>query len=168
MSELSQLQKKQNQTFILVCVNFILFMILFSALGYVTWQSAALVQQLKGDLDRAEQTIAQLQDRFQNMDTGEIVDRLVTSATEHLRESIGNVVQESELTVPIHQASEKLAATQELMAGTAEAIQGIHETVKGVDNEEIAKLVSYYMLKGIGEGFQTAADSHKPESLDGQ
>ena len=168
MSDLYTLQRKQNQTFILVCVNFVLFMILFSALGYVTWQSAALVSQLKADLDRAEQTIARLQERIQNMDTEAVVDRLVASAAEHLRESIGSVVQESELTVPIHQASEKLAATQDMIAGTAEAIQGIHETVKGVDNEEIAKLVAYYMLSGIGEGFQQAAESRKPESLTAQ
>lgn len=164
MNELIQLQKKQNQTFILVCINFTLFMILFVALGYVSWQSATLVNRLKGDLDRAEQAIAELQSRFQNMDTDVIVERLVTMASEQLGESIRNVVQGSELTVPMTQASEKIAATQVIIEETGEAIQGIHETVKGLDNEEIAKLVSYHVLKGLGDGFQEAAETRRPDS----
>lgn len=168
MSEISQLQSKQNQTFILACVNFVLFIILFSVLGYVSWQSATLVNRLKGDLDRAEQTIADLHNRFQQMDTNVIVDRLVTSATEQLGESIRNVVQSSDLTMPIKQASEKLAATSELIEDTGVAIQGIHETIKDVNSEEIAKMVSYHMLKGLGDGFQEAAESRKPDSLNDQ
>ena len=165
MSDLSQLQKKQNQTFMLALVNFVLFMVLFTGLGYLAWQSARLVNQLQADLDRAEQTIADLQDRFQNMDTGQIVDRLVASATEQLGESIRTVVQASALTDPIERASEKLAATGELLADTGQAIEEIHETIKGVDSEEIARLVSYHLLKGLGDGFQEAAESRKPDFL---
>lgn len=165
MSEMNQLQKKQNQTFMLVLVNFVFFMILFAGLGYVAWQSARLVNQLQADLDRAEQTIADLQDRFQNMDTGEIVDRLVASATEQLGESIRKAVRTSELTAPIEQAAEKLAATQELLANAEQAIQAIHQTIKDVDSEEIARQVSYQLLKGLGDGFQEAAESRKPEAV---
>lgn len=165
MSELNQLQSKQNQTFILVCINFVLFMILFTGLGYVTWQSATLLNRLKGDLDRAEQAIVEMQNRFQNMNTDVIVDRLVTSATESLGEAIRDVVKDSDLTTPVMQASEKLAATHELIEDTGTAIQEIHETIKGVDNEEIARLVSYHILKGLGDGFQEAAESRKPDSV---
>jgi len=168
MSDLDQIQKKQNQTFILVCVNFVLFMILFAGLGYVSWQSATLVNRLKGDLDKAEQAIAEIQNRFQDIDTDVIVDRLVATVSEHLSESIKNVVQGSELTVPLREASEKLAATQEVIEETGEAIQAIQETVKGVDNEEIAKLVSYHILKGLGDGFQEAAESRKPDPSNSQ
>lgn len=168
MSELSQLQSKQNQTFILVCINFVLFIILFSALGYVSWQSATLVNRLKGDLDKAEQTIAELHDRFQQMDTNVIVDRLVTSATEQLGDSIRNVVQSSDLIMPIKEASDQLTATSEMIEETGAAIQGIHETIKEVNSEEIAQMVSYHMLKGLGDGFQEAAENRKPDSLHDQ
>lgn len=165
MSDFSQLQKKQNQTFILVCINFVLFMLLFTGLGYVSWQSATLVNRLKGDLDRAEQAITELQSRFQNMDTDVIVERLVTAATEQLGESIRNVVQDADLAGPVVQASEKLSATHDMIVETGEAIQGIHETVKGLDTEEMAQMVSYHILKGLGDGFQEAAASRKPDSL---
>ncbi len=164
MSDFVQLQKKQNQTFILVCINFLFFMILFAGLGYVTWQSAALVNRLKGDLDRAEQTIVQLQSRFQQMDTDVIVDRLVATASKQIGESITKVVQDANIAAPIVQASEQLAATRKTIEQTGQAIQGIHETVKGLDDEEIAKLVSYQILKGLGDGFQEAAESRKPDT----
>lgn len=48
---------------------------------------------------------------------------------------------------------------------TGQAIQGINETVKGLENEEIAKLVSYHILKGLGDGFQEAAETRKPDSI---
>lgn len=164
MSYFEQLQKKQNQTFILVCINFALFMILFAGLGYVSWQSAMLVNRLKGDLDTAEQAITDLQSRFQNMDTDAIVERLVTSATEQLGESITRMVEDSDLTGQVMQVSEKLGTTQDMIAETGEAIQGIQETVQELDTEEMAQLVSYQVLKGLGDSFQNAAESHKPNS----
>ena len=166
MCDIVQLQKKQNQTFILVCINFALFIILFAGLGYVSWQSAMLVNRLKGDLEKAEQTINHLQSRFQNMDTDIIVERLVTSATEQLGDSIRNVVQDSDLTGSVTQVSEKLNATYDMIAETGGTIQGIHETVKGLDTEEMAQLVSYQILKGLGDGFQEAAESRKPNSTE--
>ena len=66
------------------------------------------------------------------------------------------------------QASEKLAATHDLIEQNVQAIQGIQETVKGWDNEEIAKLVSYQILKGLGDGFQEAAATGKPDSIDNE
>jgi predicted PurR-regulated permease PerM len=168
MSDFEKLQKKQNKTFILVFINFSLFMILFAGLGYVSWQSVTLVNRLKGDLDRAEQTIAQLQSRFQQMDTDVIVDRLVATASERIGESIKEVVQGPDFTGPIVQASEKLAATHDMIEQNVQVIQGIHETIKGLGNEEIAELVSYQILKGLGDGFQKAAEARSPDSRNNQ
>lgn len=154
MDDFSASSKKQNKIFILVCLNFVLFMILFTGLGYVTWQSAALVNRLKSDLDKAEQTIAEIKNHLQHVDTNKIVDQLVASVSNQLTESIRNVVQSSELTKPIVQASEKLATTQEMLQKTAETL----------DNQEIANRVSYQILKGLGEGFQNAAESRNPDS----
>ena len=165
MNELSTLQSRQNYTLILVCANFVMFVVLFSAFGYVAWQSAAFVNRLKGDVEKAEQTIVELRAQIQQIDTGVMVDRIVASATDHLNASISDAVQRSDFAAPITHASEKIAATEELMKDTGMAIQGIHETIKGVNNEEIARLVSYHVLKGLGEGFQHAAESHRPDSL---
>jgi hypothetical protein len=98
------------------------------------------------------------------MDTDMIVERLVTTATEELGESIRKVVQDSDLTGSVTQVSEKLGATHDMIAETGEAIQGIHETVKGLETEKMAQLVSYQILKGLGNGFQEAAESRKPNS----
>lgn len=57
------------------------------------------------------------------------------------------------------QVTEKLVATQDMITETGEAIQGIHETFKGLNTEEMAQLVSYHILKGLGDGFQEAAES---------
>ncbi len=168
MSDFEQLQKKQNKTFILVFINFSLFMILFAGLGYVSWQSATLVNRLKGDLDRAEQTIAQLQSRFQQMDMDVIVDRLITKASKRIGESIKEVVQDPDITGSIVQASEKMEATHDMIEQNVQAIQGIHETVKGLDNEAIAQSVSYQILKGLGDGFQEAAVTRKPDSINNE
>jgi 5'-deoxynucleotidase YfbR-like HD superfamily hydrolase len=168
MSDFEQLMKKQNKTFILVFINFALFMILFAGMGYVSWQSAALVNRLKGDLDRAEQTIAQLQTRFQQMDTEVIADRLVATASKRISESIKEVIQGPNVTGQIVQASEKLAATHDMIEQNVQAIQGIHETVKELGNEEIAALVSYQILKGLGDGFKEAAETRKPDSINNE
>jgi hypothetical protein len=162
MSNLVQLQKKQNQTLLLVCINFVLFVVLFSALGYVAWQSAALVNRLNEDLDKAEQTIAQLQGRFENMNLEDVVDRLVSAATAQLGTSIAAVVQQSDLSAPMTKVSEKITATQEILEQTGEAVAGIQQTLAGLDNEALAQQVSYHILKGLGDGFQLAAESRKP------
>lgn len=168
MSDFELLQKKQNQILILVCINFCFFMILFAGLGYIAWQSATLVSRVKGDLDRAEKEIAQLQTRFQEMDTDLIVDRLVTSASKQIGESVEKVVQDSSITAPIVEASAKLTATHDAIEQTGHAIQEINETFKGLDNEEIAKLVSYHILNSLGEGFQKAAEAQKPDPINNE
>ncbi len=165
MSEMLAIQKKQNRIFLIVCLNFLLFMVLFGGLGYVTWQSAALVNQLKGNLDQAEETIVQLKGRLQQLDTDVIVDRLVSSASDQISESLKQVVENTDITAPITQMSEKLSATQETFEKTNQAIVGIHETVKGLDNEEISQLVSYYILKDLGDGLHKAAEKSKPDSM---
>ncbi len=164
MSDLVQLQKRQNQTLLLVSINFVLFVVLFSALGYVAWQSATLVNRLQEDLGKAEQTIAQLQGRFQNMDLEDVVDRLVSEATAQLGRSIESVVKQSDLSAPMTKISDKITAAQEMIEQTSEVVAGIQQTVAGLDNEAIAQQVSYHILKGLGDGFQQAAESRKPGS----
>jgi hypothetical protein len=165
MKDLGQLQKRQDQIFILVCINCVLFMVLFTGLGYVIWQSATLANKLKGDLDRAEQRVVELQQRFRNMEMDVLLEKLVSKASERLEKSIKTVVQDSEFTAPLNRISQKMTATHDLVVQTGDAIHEIHETVKRLDNEEIAELVSYHILKGLGDGFQQAAETRKPVDI---
>lgn len=162
MSELVQLEKKQNRIYILVCINFLLFMILFAGLGFVTWQSAALVSRLNKNLGKAEQTIVELQSRFQNMDTDIIVKRLVSNASEQLGESIRTTLKNTNFAQPIAEISDKIAETQEMVEKGGEAMQMVQEKMSHLDNDEIAKRVSYHVIKGLGDGFQKAADDRLP------
>jgi hypothetical protein len=164
MSDFETLEKKQQKILVLVGLNFVLFMILFAGLGYVTWKSAVLVNRLEDNLNQAEETIAQLQTRFQQMDTDVIVERLVKNASDQISESVRQVVRNTDIALPITEMSEKLIATQEKFEKTSAALAGIHETVSQLDNEEISKYVSYYILKELGQGLQNAAEKNKPEA----
>ena len=164
MTDLERLQRKQNQVFIVVCINFAFFMVLFSGLGYVTWQSAMLIDRLQADLVKAEETVAELRSRVQEIDTDEIVERLVSTATTQVSDSISTVIQGMDLTAPVRQVSAQLSTTQEMIEEAGAAIQGIHETVRGLDSGDLAEQVSYHMLKGLGDGFQEAAEARRPAS----
>ncbi len=165
MDEFSQLQKKQNQMFVLVLVNFLLFMVLFTGLGYVTWQSISLVNRLKGDLAKTEEAVVNLQTKLRSVDTDVLVNNLVEKTTEKLTASIENVVANADLISPMKKVSEKIDNTQQTLIETGAAIQEVSSAVKGLDNEEIARRVSYNILKGLGDGFQEAAESRKPDTL---
>ncbi len=162
MSELVQLQKKQNSIYILVCINFLLFMILFAGLGFVTWQSATLVNRLNKNLGKAEQTIVELQSRFENLDLDMIVERLVNKASEQLGESIRTTLKDTDFVQPIAEISNKIVLTQEMIGKSGEAMQKMQEKLSYLNNDEIAKRVSYRVIKGLADGFQKAADDRLP------
>ena len=165
MNEINQLQKKQNQTLILVIINFLLFMVLFAGLGYVAWQSAVLVNRLQADLERAEEAIAGMQARFRNMDMDALADNLTASASERIDQSLGNAIQEADLSGPLARATDKMEATQAMIENTGQTLKGVHDALKGIDNEEIARLVAYHILKGLGDGFQQAAEARNPAAI---
>ena len=54
MAEIEQLTRQNQRTFILVCSNFVMLLILFFGFGYVVWQSISLISKVKEDLARAE------------------------------------------------------------------------------------------------------------------
>ncbi len=165
MDDYNQLRKKQNQMFFLVLINFILFMVLFAGVGYVAWQSFVLVSRLQNDLARTEQTVVNLQDKLRKMDTNLLVERIVEKTTGRLAQSIETVLENTDLVSPITKVSDKLDTTQEKIIETGEAIKEIRSAVKGLDNEDIARRVSYNILKGLGDGFQEAAESRSPAPL---
>lgn len=163
MNDFGALQKKQQKIFILVGLNFLMFVVLFTGLGYVTWQSAVLVNRLQTDLEKAEHTIAQLKIQLQQIDAESIVERVVTNTTEQIKNSMQKVTQDFDIAYHITQVSEKLDATQKTIEETNQAIIGVNETVQGLSDKEISRYVSYYLLKDLGEGLQEAAEKNKPD-----
>ena len=151
MSDFNQLQKKQNRMFLVVCVNFLLFMILFTGAGAVIWQSAALINRISSDLTKAEDTISRLQERMQAMDTSAMMASLTQNATDELRESIQSSLADGDFAQPMNKLSETLIVTQDMLAQSGNTLQGIHESVARLDNDVIARKVADYVLQGLRE-----------------
>lgn len=149
MSDFDQLHKKQNRIFLVVIVNFLLFMILFTGAGFVIWQSATLVNRLSSDLTKAEETIGGLQERMQAMDTSTMMDRLTQNATDQLRESIRSSLADVDFAQPMSQLSDTLVVTQDMLLQSGNALQGINENVTRLDNDVIARKVADYVLQGL-------------------
>lgn len=165
MTDINQLQKTQSRTFVLVCLNLSLFFILFLGAGFVIWQSAALILQLQENLTSAERAIDDMERQVERMDTDAIAQRVVSTATEQLAESILDLVQRSELNETVQHLSVRLEATRALIAETATVVRDFNRTVEGFDEERLSREVSYQLLKGLGDGFQQAAESRKPASM---
>ena len=172
MGDAERMEKRQKQVLILTCLNFVMFMVLFGGLGYVVYQSASLVNKLQNDLETAEQKIAALHDKFDDLDAEVVVQRIVAVATEQVTVSVREAIGEAALPEPLKNASERMEnaseniqETREAVVSAGEAIQDIGEVVKELDNDEIAQRVSYHILKGLGDGFQEAASVRKPESM---
>ena len=96
MTEIEQLQKQNHRTFILVGLNFIMFLILFLGLGYVAWQSSALISKLEGDLNKVEQAVGQFQARIQQVDFDTVVDKVLANARDDMGDSVRAALTQSE------------------------------------------------------------------------
>ena len=158
MTDIDNVARKTDKTFILVCANFAMLAVLFLGLGFVLFQAATLVTGLKRDLARAEQQVVELKEKVQNLDAEVVVDKVVESAVE----AIGKQISEA---IPNSESLARLANVPEQVEATAENIQVIAEKVQELDADEIARHVSYHMLKGMGQGFDNAAESRNPGGL---
>lgn len=158
MTDTDQVARKTDRTFILVCANFTMLAILFLGIGYVVFQAATLVTGLKQDLARAEQQVVKLQERIEGMNTEAALQNIMTAAVKAVREELS-------ASTPGSEAIARLAEVPEKVDATAQAIQDIGEKVQDLDADQIAQRVAYHMLKGMGQGFDQAAESRKPEGL---
>lgn len=152
--------------FILVCINFALFLILFSGLGFLTWQSISLTNRLKSDLSKAELAVSNLQAKLNRFEPEVLTERLIAKTTEQLSIAINEVLQDTELARPLLKVSEQITTTQEMMKETRTTITEVKESIKKFDQDQIAQHVSYTILKGLGDGFQKAAQTHTPSTSD--
>jgi uncharacterized protein YPO0396 len=162
MTEIENLKQKSDRTFILVCANFIMLFVLFCGLGYVVWQSAVLVGEVKDDLRKAEQAVAEMRNRIQSMDVDVMIERLTASAAEGMKASVTTAIQQSDFAGSLRNLSDRVDNAQDRLERTGESIRGIHDQLQKMDTEHLARLVSYHMLKGLGEGFNQAAEGRKP------
>jgi predicted nucleic acid-binding Zn-ribbon protein len=160
--EIASLKQKNDRMFILVCLNFTMLAILFVGSGYVLWQSTRIINELNTDLDNARLGVAELKARLQQLDVDAAMDRVMSDATEKIKESVGAAVQNSELGGPLTELSQRVQDTQEKLERTGDAIIEINNKLSELDTQQLAQLVSYNMLQGLGEGFTQAAESRKP------
>lgn len=142
--------------FILVCANFTMLAVLFIGLGVVLFQSISLVGSLKSDLQRAEESVAQLRERVEGIEPEAAVGQIVDTAVSSIREEVRQAVSESE---PLA----ALSAVPESIERASVAADDIANTLKDLNADAIAQRVSYELLKGLGEGLDTAAEKRKPE-----
>lgn len=164
MTDIEQLSQQHHRTFILICSNFIMFLVLFFALGFVAWQSATLMSKLKEDLERAEQAVAQLQQRIQHLNVEDLMDKVVASAGESIRTSLKTAISESNFTASLSTFSERIEGSQAKLERIGQSLQEANAKLQKINTDELAKLVSYHMLARLGEGFTTAAETRKPAS----
>jgi predicted nucleic acid-binding Zn-ribbon protein len=160
--EIESLKQKNDRMFILVCLNCAMLAFLFVGSGYVLWQSARIVNELNTDLDNARLGVAELKARMQQLDVDAAMDRVMSDATEKIKESVGAAVQNSELGGPLTELSQRVQGTQEKLDRTSDAIVEINSKLSELDTQQLAQLVSFNMLQGLGEGFTQAAESRKP------
>ena len=166
MTELDQLAKSTKRMFTLVCFNFVMLLVLFCGIGYVIWQSAALIGNLQRDLDRAEAAVAELKAKLSEADVDVALERVVANATANLKHSVASAMAGTEVAGSLQSVSAKLETAQSKLETTSESVRKIGEKLQGLETEHLAQLISYHMLKGLGEGFERAAETRKPAGVD--
>lgn len=165
MIDIEQLSQQHHRTFVLVCSNFIMFLVLFFALGIVAWYSATLVSKLKGDLEKTEQAVVQLQQKIQNMNVDVLMDKVMARARENMGTSIKTAISQSDFNASLNDLGEKIENSRVNLERISQAVQRTNDALQKMDTEQLAQLVSYNMLKGLGEAFTNAAEARRPSSL---
>lgn len=164
MTDIEQLSQQHRRTFILICANFIMFVVLFFALGFVAWKSATLISKINEDLDRAEQAVAQLQLRIQDLSVENLMDKVVSSAGDSIRSSLKTAINESNFNVSLSTLSTRIEGSQAKLERIGQSLQEANDKLHKIDTEELAQLVAYHILARLGEGFTSAAEARKPLS----
>ena len=162
MAEIEQLQQQNHRTFLLVCLNFFMFLILFVGLGYVAWQSSTLISKLEKDLERVEQAVGQFQSRIQQIDVDTMMPKMMESAKENIEDSIKSAINQSDFFGSLGSLTAKVDAAQDRLKQIGEVVREANEKLQKIETEQLAQAVSYNILKGLGDGFTKAAESKKP------
>ena len=162
MAEIEQLQQQSHRTFLLVCLNFVMFLILFLGLGYVAWQSSTLISKLEMDLGKVEQAVGQFQSRIQQIDVDTMMIKVMDSTKENIEDSIKSAINQSNFSGSLGSLTEKVDTTQDRLEQIVEAVREVSGKLQKIETEQLAQAVSYNILKGLGDGFTKAAESNQP------
>ena len=156
MTETTSSNRQSRWLFALVCANFTMLAVLFIGLGILIFQSVSLVGSLRSDLQRAEESVAQLRERVAGIEPDAAVERIVAAALGRIRDEVRQAVTESE---PLA----ALSTVPESIERASAAADQIAVTLKDLDADAIAQRVSYDLLKGLSEGLDAAAEKRRPE-----
>ena len=162
MTDIEQLSQQHRRTFILICSNFIMFLVLFFALGLVVWKSATLVSKINEDLARAERAVAELQQRIQYLNFETLMEKVVSSAGESIRSSLKTAINESNFSASLNTLSNRIEGSQAKLEQVGQSLQEANTKLQKINADELAQLISYHMLARLGEGFNSAAEARKP------
>ena len=162
MTEIEQLQQQNHRTFILVGLNFIMFLILFLGLGYVAWQSSILISKLEGNLNKVEQAVERFQARIQQVDFDTVMDKALTNARDNMGDSVRAALSQSEFGNALTNLGERVDQANDRLEQIGDAVKNANKKLQEIETEQLAQLVSYNILKGLGDGFTQAAESRKP------
>ena len=164
MTEIDQLQQQNHRTFVLVVINFVMFLVLFFGLGYVAWRSSTLISKLETDLEKVERAVVQFQNRIQDMDFDALMSKVIGSTKENIANSMKTALKESEFSTSVGKLAQKVENAQDKLERIGEAVGEANDKLRKIDTEQLAQAVSYHMLKGLGDGFTNAAEARKPLS----
>ena len=162
MTELQLLQQQYHRTFILVGLNFIMFLVLFSGLGYVAWKSSTLIANLENDLTRVEHAVGQFQAKVQQVDFDTVMDKVLDNAGIKMGDSVKAALSQSEFGSSLTNLAERVDQVHDRLESISEAVKKANETLHKIGTEQLGQLVSYNILKGLGVGLTQAAESNKP------
>jgi len=162
MNDIVRIKQKNDRIFVLVCLNFLMLFILFCGMGFVIWQSSKLVQNVDIKLQKVEQVVDAMRTRIHELDTGDVMAKVMDQAVENVGQTVSASLQDNTLMAPLRNVSDRIQTTQEKLEKASETIRTASERLQNLDTDEIAQQVSYQILKGLGEGFDQAAEKRKP------
>ena len=162
MTEIEQLQQQNHRTFILVGLNFIMFLVLFFGLGYVAWKSSTLISKVEDDLNKFEHAVGQFQARVQQVDLDTVMEKMLANARDKMGDSVKAALSQSEFGSSLTNLTERVDQAHDRLGSIGEAVKKTNEKLHKIDTKQLAQLVSYNILKGLGDGFTQAAESNKP------
>ncbi|MEL6183495.1 MAG: hypothetical protein AAFU79_02650 [Myxococcota bacterium] len=159
---LSKLEKRLNQTFVLVCLVCALFAAVCLSIGFVVWQAIMLVDRLDEELDGIDQQMVALELQLEELslenDLSGTVDRISTELDASFREAIHG----SELSGAVDELSLRLNEAQLLLAETATTVHTMRAGLEGIDPERVADRALSHLLRNMGEAFLGAAKAVEP------
>ena len=165
MNDIEQLNQRNQRIFVLICFNFAMLLILFIGFGLVLWKSSNLISKINEDLTRAEQAVVETKQKLQNLDMDTLMEKVVSSAGVSVDKAVRNAITESEFKSSLENIANRVDDAQTRLQILGDTLVSVNKKIQEFDTRQMAQLVSYNMLKGIGDGFTSAAEANKPAGI---